>query len=117
MYAILRQYTYDIAMIAHAQEALTDAQGLHAAQPGYAGSIVVDDGQRFIAVNLWRTEDDASAGRGAIGAQVQRLLKPLMTAPSQLLAAGEVVASDLGSPPITQATTSADDDSEHHDHS
>jgi hypothetical protein len=118
MYAILRQYTYDIAMIAHAEEALTVAQGLHAAQPGYAGSIVVADGQRFIAVNLWRTEDDASAGRGTIGAQVQRLLKPLMTAPSQLLAAGEVVASDLGSPSITQATTtSADDDSEHHDHS
>jgi hypothetical protein len=113
MYAILRQYTYDIAMIAHAQEALTAAQGLHAAQPGYAGSIVVDDGQRFIAVNLWRTQDDAFAGRGAIGAQVQRLLKPLMTAPSQLLAAGEVIASDLGGPPITQATTtSADDDSE-----
>jgi hypothetical protein len=44
---------------------------------------------------------------------VQRLLKPLMTAPSQLLAVGEVVASDLGSPSITQATTtSADDDSE-----
>jgi hypothetical protein len=34
MYAILRQCTYDIAMIAHAQEALTAAQGLHAAQPG-----------------------------------------------------------------------------------
>jgi hypothetical protein len=117
MYAILRQYTYDIAMIAHAEEALTVAQGLHAAQPGYAGSIVVADGQRFIAVNLWRTEDDASAGRGTIGAQVQRLLKPLMTAPSQLLAAGEVVASDLGSPSTQATTTSADDDSEHHDHS
>jgi heme-degrading monooxygenase HmoA len=51
-------------MIAHAEEALTAAQGLHAAQPGYAGSIVVADGQRFIAVNLWRTQDDASAGRG-----------------------------------------------------
>lgn len=68
MYAILRQYTYDIAMIADVEEALTVAQGLHAAQPGYAGSIVAADGQRFIAVNLWRTEDDASAGRGAIGA-------------------------------------------------
>jgi hypothetical protein len=118
MYAILRQYTYDIAKIAHAEEALTVAQGLHAAQPSYAGGIVAADGQRFIAVNLWRTEDDVSAARGTIGAQVQRLLKPLMTAPSQLLTAGEVVASDLGSPSITQATTmSADDDSEHHDHS
>lgn len=52
MYAILRQYTYDIAMIAHVEEAQTVAQGLHAAQPGYAGSIVAADGQRFIAVNL-----------------------------------------------------------------
>jgi hypothetical protein len=45
MYAILRQYTYDIAKIAHAEEALTVAQGLHAAQPSYAGSIVAADGQ------------------------------------------------------------------------
>jgi hypothetical protein len=118
MYAILRQYTFDIAKIAHAEEALTVAQGLHAAQPSYADGIVAADGQRFIAVNLWRTEDDASAARGTIGAQVQRLLKPPMTAPSQLLTADEVVASDLGSPSITQATTmSADDDNEHHDHS
>jgi hypothetical protein len=118
MYAILRQYTYDIAMIAHAEEALTAVQELHAAQPGYADSIVVNDGQRFIAVNLWRTEHDAAAGRGAIGAQVQRLLEPLMTTPSQLLGAGEVVASDLGRPSITQATTtSADTEREHHDHS
>jgi hypothetical protein len=28
---------------------------LHAAQPGYADSIVADDGQRLIAVNLCRT--------------------------------------------------------------
>jgi hypothetical protein len=44
MYATLRQYTHDVAMIAHAQEALAASQGLHAAQPRCAGSIVVDDG-------------------------------------------------------------------------
>lgn len=96
MYAILRQYTYDPAKLSEADEALAAVQGLHQAQPGYAGSIVVDDGQRFTAVNLWQTEHDAAAGRGAIGAQVRRLLEPVMTTPSQLLGAGEVVASDLG---------------------
>ena len=64
-------------------------------QPGYAGSIVVDDGQHFIAVNLWQSEHDAAAGRAAIGTQVQRLLEPLMATPAQLLGAGEVVATNL----------------------
>jgi hypothetical protein len=95
MYAIVRQYTYDPATIARAGQALAAAQGLHAAQPGYAGSIVADDGQHFIAVNLWQSEHHAAAGRAAIGTQVQRLLEPLMATPSQLLGAGEVVATDL----------------------
>lgn len=95
MYAIVRQYTYDPATIARAEQALAAAQGLHAAQPGYAGGLVIDDGQHFIAVNLWQTEHHAAAGRVAIGTQVQRLLKPLMATPSQLLGAGEVVATDL----------------------
>ena len=95
MYAIIRHYTYDPATIARAGQALTAAQGLHAAQPGYTGSIAVDDGQHFIAVNLWQSEHDAAAGRAAIGTQVRHLLGPLMTTPSQLLGAGEVVATDL----------------------
>jgi hypothetical protein len=72
MYAIVRRFAYDSAMIARAGEALAAAQGLHAAQPGYVASIVIDDGQNFIAVNLWQSEHDAAAGRGAIGTQVQR---------------------------------------------
>jgi hypothetical protein len=95
MYAIVRQYTYDPATIARAGQALAAAQGLHAAQPSYADGIVVDDGQHFIAVNLWQSEHHAAAGRAAIGTQVQRLLEPLMATPSQLLGAGEVVATDL----------------------
>jgi chromate reductase len=95
MYAIVRQYTYDPATIARAEQALAAAQGLHAAQPGYAGGLVIDDGQHVIAVNLWQTEHHAAAGRVAIGTQVQRLLEPLMATPSQLLGAGEVVATDL----------------------
>lgn len=82
MYAIVRRHAYDSAMIARAGRRWRPAQGLHAAQPGYAGSIAIDDGQHFIAVNLWQSEHDAAAGRAAIGTQVQRLLEPLMTFPA-----------------------------------
>ncbi len=96
MYAVLRQYRYDAAKLAGAERALSDAQALHAAQPGYVGSFVVDDGERLTAVNLWATEQAAAAGRTAIGEQVQRLLEPLMAGPSEVIAVGEVVAGDLG---------------------
>jgi hypothetical protein len=95
MYAIVRRYAYDPAAIASAGQALAAAQELHTTQPGYAGSIVVNDGQHFIAVNLWQSEHHAAAGRAVIGTRVQRLLEPLMATPSQLLGAGEVVATDL----------------------
>ncbi len=94
MYAILRQYPCDASKRGHRDEALDAVQSLHASQPGYAGSLVIDDGQRLIAVNLWDTEHAAAAARTAIGAQVQHLLEPLMADPSQLIAAGEVLASD-----------------------
>jgi len=95
MYAIVRQYAYDAAKHAAVGQALSDAQALHAGQPGYAGSVVIDDGQRMTAVNLWETEEAAAAGRSAIGEQVQRLLEPPMAGASELIAVGEVVASDL----------------------
>jgi hypothetical protein len=95
MYAIIRQYRYDPAARDRAGQLIAQAQALHAGQPGYAGSLTVDDGQQLTAVNLWHTEPDAAAGRAAIGPRVQRLLEPLMASPSQLLAAGQVVASDL----------------------
>jgi hypothetical protein len=95
MYAILRQYRCDAANLAAAREASAEAQVLHAQQPGYAGGVVIEDGQRLTAVNLWITEQAAAAGRDAIGAQVQHLLEPLMTGASEVIAVGEVVASDL----------------------
>jgi hypothetical protein len=96
MYAIIRKNTYDPAKLAHASPALAEFRELHAAQPGYAGSIDVDagDGQRVI-VNLWQTEQDARAGMTVLVPHLQRLLEPLMTSPSQLVGVGEVAASDL----------------------
>ena len=96
MYAIIRKNAYDPAKLAHAGPALAEFQDLHAAQPGYAGSIDVDagDGQRII-INLWQTEHDARAGMTVLVPHLRRLLEPLMAGPSQLLGVGEVAASDL----------------------
>jgi hypothetical protein len=101
MYAIIRQYSYHPEKAGRIRQAIAEAQALHARQPGYTGSLAVDDGQRLTAVNLWNTERDADAGRAAIGPQVQRLFQPLMASPSQLIAAGQVVASDPASPDST----------------
>ena len=94
MYAILRQYPCAASKRGAVGQTLADIQALHGNQPGYAGSLVIDDGQRLIAVNLWDTEHAAAAARTAIKPQMQRLLEPLMTDPSELIAAGEVLASD-----------------------
>jgi hypothetical protein len=96
MYAIIRKNTYDPAKLANAGRTLGEFQALHAAQPGYAGSIDIDvGGEQHVVVNLWQTEQDARAGLTVLGPAVQRLLEPLMAGPSQLLGFGDVAASDL----------------------
>ena len=113
MYAIIRQHAYRVPAGREASRAFAQAQlqaqaqarALHAAQPGYAGSIVVDDGHQLTTVNLWQTEQDAAAGRAAIGAQVQGLLEPLMATPSRIVATGPVLASDEGSGPEAAGPT------------
>jgi hypothetical protein len=101
MYAIIRKNTYDPGKLAHAGPALAEFQALHAAQPGYAGSIDVDAGQgQRLIVNLWHTEQHARAAMTVLTPHVQRLLGPLMADPSQLLGAGEVATTDL--PPQRQ---------------
>jgi hypothetical protein len=99
MYAIVRKNTYNPARLAQAGHALEEFQALHAAQPGYAGSIDIDAGRgQRIIVNLWQTEQDARAGQTVLAPQVQRLLEPLMAGPSQLIGSGEVATSDLTGP-------------------
>ena len=101
MYAIIRKNTYDPGKLAQAGPALAEFQALHAAQPGYAGSIDVDTGQgQRLIVNLWHTEQHARAAMTVLLPHAQRLLGPLMAGPSQLLAAGEVATTDL--PPQRQ---------------
>lgn len=99
MYAIVRKNTYNPAKLGQAKHALEEFQALHAAQPGYAGSIDIDVGQgQRIIVNLWHTEQHARAGQTVLAPHVQRLLEPLMAGPSQLIGSGEVATSDLTAP-------------------
>jgi hypothetical protein len=72
------------------------SQAVHARQPGYKGSIVVDAGNgRCLTINLWETEEHAAAVLPAMVPEVQRLLEPMMAGPSQLIATGPVVLADL----------------------
>jgi hypothetical protein len=52
-------------------------------------------GGRFLTLTLWETAEDMHEAREALGSLVDRLLNPLMTAPSKLLGTGRVVANDL----------------------
>ena len=65
-------------------------------QPGYTGSLTVDLGAgRRLVVNLWEIYQDATAGLNALRPEVERVLEPLMAAPSQLVGVGPVVGTDL----------------------
>lgn len=69
---------------------------IHSPQPGYSGSIVVDLGEgRQLVLNVWDSVEDSAAALSVLGLVVNRLLVPLMSAPSVLLGAGTVLSSDL----------------------
>jgi hypothetical protein len=97
MYAIVRRNTFDPDKLADpdADRVLRAFDQAHAAQPGFIKSIVIDehDGRRLV-VNLWETEEQAAAGVSVLGAQVGRLLGPLMSKPSELIGVGTVIAAD-----------------------
>ena len=99
MYAIIRKNVFDPDKLAHAASTLAEFRALHSAQPGYAGGIEIDTGNgERVVVNLWQTEHHASAGMAVLIPHVHRLMEPLMAAPSQLIAAGEVATIDLAPP-------------------
>jgi hypothetical protein len=96
MYAVIRDATYDTARLAQGAGQLKQFDAIHARQPGYQGSIVVDiGGGRRITVNLWESEADANAALPKMVPEVERLVTPLLKAPAQLLGTGPVVATDL----------------------
>src|SRR5919202_6680975 len=96
MYAIIRDNTFDPAKLMEGRDQFAEFQAVHARQPGYKGSIVVDAGNgRQLVVNLWETEEHAAAALPVMAPEVQRLVAPMMVAPSQLIATGPVVLADF----------------------
>ena len=100
MYAVARRNHFDPAALARDSERFDEFQRVHAGQPGYAGNLLVDlgDGELF-TVTLWDTEEHARAAFSALGPVVQRMLEPLMNAPSELVATGHVLSTDLPARP------------------
>lgn len=69
---------------------------MRAQQPGYRGSIGIEaDNNRVVTVTLWDSEEQWEAVRPTLNAAAERLLAPLWTSPSQILASGAVVQDDF----------------------
>jgi hypothetical protein len=91
MYAVVRDNQYDPAKLAQGQAQLEQFQGLHDRQPGALGTLIVDAGNdRWITINLWDSQAHATAALPGLVPEVQRLIEPLLAAPSRLIAAGPV---------------------------
>jgi len=96
MYAIVRESTYHPNALERGRDRLDEFQALHAAQPGYAGTVVVElSAGRWLTVNVWESEEDARTALPAMAPAVERLLEPMMARPSEMIGAGRVVLTDL----------------------
>ena len=92
MYAVGRVTEWDAAKLEAGQAEIAEFERIHAEQPGFLGSLVVDLGQnRHATVNLWQSQAQAQAALPTVGPVVGRLLAPLMAAESQLLGTGPVI--------------------------
>ncbi|WP_375002672.1 hypothetical protein [Aeromicrobium sp. CTD01-1L150] len=92
MYAVVRLNTWDAAKRDAAAADVAEFDRIHAEQPGFLESLVVDlGGSRHLTVNLWESEDQATQALPVMGPAVGRLLEPLLAQPSQLIGTGEVV--------------------------
>jgi hypothetical protein len=93
--AVLRVNSFDSAKLAAGQDQLEEFNRIHAAQPGFLGSVTVDLGEgREFVLNLWETEEHRVAGLDALRPAVERLVNPLLARPSELIGTGPVIASD-----------------------
>jgi deazaflavin-dependent oxidoreductase (nitroreductase family) len=91
LYAVVRDNKYDPRNLAQGQRALDEFQALHDRQTGSLGTLVVDAGNdRWITINVWESQEQAMAALPGLIPEVQRLIEPLLAAPSQLIVAGPV---------------------------
>jgi hypothetical protein len=96
MHAVIREATYASGSPVHESPQFKEFQTLHARQPGYEGTFVIDAGDgRMFTVTLWQTAQHAVAARVVLEPIVRRILNPLMIAPSRLVGGGPVVVKDV----------------------
>ena len=92
MYAVLRINSFDPDRLAAAADRLEEFDRIHAAQPGFAGSVVVDlGGGRRFSLNLWNSEEHGRAALPVLVPVVDRLLASLMSGPSEFVGSGPVI--------------------------
>lgn len=96
MYAIARLNQFDPAKLAASRQQLEQFDRSHQAQTGYVGTVIVDlQAGRRLVVNLWDSKEHSAAALSVLGPEVERLLHPIMTTPSELVGAGPVISTDL----------------------
>ena len=91
MYAVVRRIEFVAGATARGAVNLDDFRQVHEQQPGFIGTLDIDEGDgRHVVVNLWNSAAAAEAGRQAVGPVAARTMQPLTTEPPELLAVGEV---------------------------
>ncbi|MBB3036521.1 hypothetical protein [Hoyosella altamirensis] len=92
MYAVVRVNHFDTEKLTAHSTDVAEFDRIHAEQPGFIGSLIVDLGDgKQATVNLWDKEESAKTALPRIGPVVGQLLNPLMAAPSELLGTGPVI--------------------------
>lgn len=96
MQAVLRVNTFNPDTLAESPRQLEEFDEIHRAQEGYLGGVTVDlgEGRRFV-LNLWASDEHRQAGLSALAPEVERLVNPVLTKPSELIGVGPVVGCDL----------------------
>jgi hypothetical protein len=96
MFATVREATYGPDQLRQGQAQRDEFAALRDRQPGFAGSVMVDAGDgRTLTLALWESEAHATAARVVLEPEAQRLMAPLWTTPSRVIAQGPVIRTDL----------------------
>ena len=93
MYAVIRRISFCPDVAQHADD-LEHFRIQHESQPGFLGTLDIDEGNgHHVVVNLWDTEAAAEAGRRVIGALAAQTMQPITNEPPELLAAGNLTTT------------------------
>jgi heme-degrading monooxygenase HmoA len=91
MYAVVRRFTFVPGGSERGVGDLDEFRAVHERQPGFVGTLDIDEGDsRHVVVNLWDSAEAAEGGRRTVGPVAARTMEQLTAEPPDLLAVGEV---------------------------